>query len=163
MKELFLNISNYLSLFLAVYSIFITIKYNNQSNKINKDNIALQNELNRRDNNYICALREINKKIDFIKNGNKDIVYLNKDIITLIKTSRFKHDNCDKAIKLVEELENLIKYKFIEDIKSFLKNSKKSKIELNLRRMLSKEDLKQVINISTELYDLGIQICIHYI
>ena len=163
MSNLFLHLSTYLSLPLAVYSIVITKIYNNQSKKIQEDRVLWERELNRRDNNYIFALRQINDKVDFIKNGYKNNAYLNKDTIIFIKTSRYNPCEAHKVIEIVNELEILIKYKFLEDIQYFLHALEGNKKEINVRRRLNMDDIKYIIKISEELSKYGIQICIHYI
>lgn len=152
------DLLNYISLAIGVVSLYLAIKSMNDSNKVNKDTIAIQKEMSRYNSNVIYSLRGIEDELEYISSRKK--ITLNKYNLIVIKTSRYKVCNAHEVIPIVSNLDGM-KDNLLEGLNNFLHNSNKDYYSTNFKYVLSQEEMRSFIPINDELYKYGLMMFIH--
>ena len=146
-------IASILSIFIGIGAIIQAKRYNNSSERINKDTKAMLNT-------QIRSLEAVQKKIVRDQAPDSSVLNMLRDEFFIYKLSNFDKKNINLILGLFNNIH--IKRKTYQYIKDFLENNNQICYNFDFYYEAQTSDGQDIQQIENELFEYGILIKINY-
>lgn len=152
-----------LSIALGAYAIFQSKRYNDASNKTNKETIDLADTMRKKLDNIYIYVRNDAEIHGSEETSGRIVLNLSKDCIVFNKTASFKPNKTAEIISEMQELLSpILKQTYIDHVNAFIEgNTDNEECIVCLRNEVTKiSDKKQIEDIRSKINEYGLNISI---